>query len=241
MSKKYFWLKLHRDFFKRHDIRIIEDMDNGTEYILFYMKLLVESIDHEGRLRFNNEIPYNDKMLASVTGTNVDIVRTAVKLFSEMGMMELLDDGTLFMSHIDKMIGAETEWAKKKRDYRTIEKDNVRALSDKSKILEKEKEKEKEKSDKSPMPVHHGYGENKRILLTTLEYDKLTERWGKAYTTDLISKMDGYCVAEGKKYKSFYQALINWSKKEFNKPPTHSETTKPKYMFSSLTGAKNDK
>jgi len=94
---------------------------------------------------------------------------------------------------------------------------------------------------KDNTPQRSAYGENKRILLTTLEYDKLTERWGKVYTTDLISKMDGYCVAEGKKYKSFYQALINWSKKEFNKPPTHSETTKPKYMFSSLTGAKNDK
>ena len=27
MSKKYYWLKLQRDFFKRHDIRIIEGKD----------------------------------------------------------------------------------------------------------------------------------------------------------------------------------------------------------------------
>ena len=45
-TKKYYWLKLKRDFFKRHDIRIIEEMPNGKDYILFYNKLLLESIDH---------------------------------------------------------------------------------------------------------------------------------------------------------------------------------------------------
>ena len=49
---KYYWLKLKRDFFKRHDIRIVEGMPNGKEYILFYLKLLCESVDHEGSLRF---------------------------------------------------------------------------------------------------------------------------------------------------------------------------------------------
>ena len=37
-DKKYYWLKLKRDFFKRHDIRIIEEMPNGKEYLLFYNK-----------------------------------------------------------------------------------------------------------------------------------------------------------------------------------------------------------
>ena len=64
-NKKYYWLKLDRNFFKRHDIRIVETMPNGKEYVLFYMKLLVESIDHEGQLRFNEMIPYNNEMLAT--------------------------------------------------------------------------------------------------------------------------------------------------------------------------------
>jgi hypothetical protein len=32
-NKKYYWLKLQRDFFKRHDIQIIESMDNGKDYV----------------------------------------------------------------------------------------------------------------------------------------------------------------------------------------------------------------
>jgi predicted phage replisome organizer len=117
-THKYFWLKLKRDFFKRHDITIIEAMPNGKDYILFYMKLLAESVDHEGSLRFSETIPYNEDMLATITRTNVDIVRTAVKIFSELGMMERLDDGTLFMAQVQSMIGSETSDAIRKREYR---------------------------------------------------------------------------------------------------------------------------
>ena len=118
MSNKYYWLKLKRDFFKRHDIRIIESMPNGKDYILFYLKLLCESIDHQGNLRFSEQIPYNEDMLATITNTNVDIVRSAVKIFTQLGMMDILDDGTFYMSEVERMIGSESEWAEKKRIYR---------------------------------------------------------------------------------------------------------------------------
>ena len=127
-SKKYFWLRLKKDFFKRHDIQIIEAMPNGKDYILFYLKLLCESVDHEGNLRFSEQIPYNDKMLATITNTNVDIVRSAIKIFCELEMMDILDDGTFFMSEVQKMIGYETKWAEKKRKQRQ-KGDNVPLLS----------------------------------------------------------------------------------------------------------------
>lgn len=127
-EKKYYWLKLQKDFFKRHDIRIVEGMDNGKDYVLFYLKLLLESIDHEGSLRFSETIPYNDKMLATITNTNIDIVRSAMEVFTQLGMIEILDDATIFMTETNKMLGCETEWAKKKREYR-LKKDNERTLS----------------------------------------------------------------------------------------------------------------
>lgn len=114
-KKKYYWLKLKRDFFKRHDIQIIESMPNGKDYLLFYLKLLCESVDHDGNLRFSDEIPYNEEMLATITNTNVDIVRSAVKIFINLQMMEILDDGTYFMNEVNKMLGSETYWAERKR------------------------------------------------------------------------------------------------------------------------------
>ena len=120
-SGKFYWLKLKRDFFKRHDIRIIEEMPNGKDYILFYLKLLLESIDHEGSLRFSDTIPYNEQMLSVVTNTNVDIVRAAMKLFIELNMVSVLDDQTIYMNEVDKLIGGETKWAEKKRLQRAKE------------------------------------------------------------------------------------------------------------------------
>jgi predicted phage replisome organizer len=125
---KYYWLKLSRDFFKRHDMRIIEGMPNGKDYILFYLKLLLESIDHEGSLRFSDTIPYNEQMLSIVTNTNVDIVRSAMKIFIELNMMSVYDDQTIYMNEVEKLIGSETKWAEKKRLQRAKE-DNVLAMS----------------------------------------------------------------------------------------------------------------
>ena len=117
-TKKFYWLKLKRDFFKRHDIRIIEEMPNGKDYVLFYLKLLLESIDHEGSLRFSDTIPYNEQMLSVITNTNIDIVRSAMKLFIELRLIEIFDDQTIFMGEIEKMIGSESESAKRVREHR---------------------------------------------------------------------------------------------------------------------------
>lgn len=121
-EKRYYWLKLKRDFFKRHDIRIIEAMPNGKDYILFYLKLLCESVDHDGNLRFSDQIPYNEDMLATITNTNIDVVRSAIKIFTQLNMMELMDDGTFYMNEVEKMIGSESYWAEKKRVQREKER-----------------------------------------------------------------------------------------------------------------------
>lgn len=149
-ERKYYWLKLKRDFFKRHDVRIIEEMPNGKDYILFYLKLLLESVDHEGSLRFSDAIPYNEQMLSVVTNTNIDIVRAAMKLFVELNMIDIFDDKTIYMSEVEKLIGSETTAAERKRISRARQKsleysDNVTYLSQsvtQSKSIEKEKEKE---------------------------------------------------------------------------------------------------
>jgi uncharacterized phage protein (TIGR02220 family)/predicted phage replisome organizer len=117
-THKYYWLKLKRDFFKRHDVKIIESQENGKDYLLFYLKLLVEAIDHEGSLRFSDTIPYDEKMLATITDTNIDVVRSACAAFSALGMMERLEDGTIFMAHVEKMIGSETSDAIRMREVR---------------------------------------------------------------------------------------------------------------------------
>lgn len=155
-DKKYYWLKLKRDFFKRHDIRIIEEMPNGKEYILFYLKLLLESIDHEGALRFSETVPYNEQMLSVITNTNIDIVRSAMKMFIELKMMDILDDQTVFMTEVEKLIGSESWSAERVRRHRekqsllqcntTVTSCNEEIEKDKEKDIDKEKENKKKGS-----------------------------------------------------------------------------------------------
>ena len=74
-QKKYYWLKLPKDFFRRHDIRILESMKGGKQLVLIYIKLMTESIPHDGRLRFSEEIPYTSEMLATVLGDEENCCR----------------------------------------------------------------------------------------------------------------------------------------------------------------------
>ena len=121
LKKRYYWLKLPKGFFKRHDMRIIEGMPNGTEYCLFYMKLLCESIDHEGNLRFSDEIPYTPEMLAVITDTNVDVARNAMDLLQKLRLLEVDEDSTIFMTELPEMIGSETGMARYMRERRALE------------------------------------------------------------------------------------------------------------------------
>jgi len=132
MKGKYYWLKLKKDFFKRHDIQIIEAMPNGKDYILFYLKLLVESVDHEGALRFSDTIPYNAEMLSVVTNTNVDIVKSALKVFTELNMIDVLDDSTIYMNEVSKMIGsaADNDNAIRQQRFRDNQKASKMAIPD---------------------------------------------------------------------------------------------------------------
>ena len=143
-GKKFYWLKLKRDFFKRHDIRIIEEMPNGKDYVLFYLKLLLESIDHEGSLRFSDTIPYNEQMLSVVTNTNVDIVRSAMKLFIELQLIEIFDDQTIFMGEVEKLIGSESESAERMRRLRQNQRASLCDGDVRNSDTEIEKEEEKE-------------------------------------------------------------------------------------------------
>ena len=230
-SKKYYWLKLKRDFFKRHDIRIIEEMPNGKDYILFYLKLLLESIDHEGTLRFSDAIPYNEQMLSVVTNTNIDIVRSAMKIFTELNMMDVLDDGTFFMSEVKKMIGSETEWARKKRLYREQQallddgtsEGQKRTMSDKSKSIEKEKELEKELELDVAVATGGNIGnfELQRgslgkgvVLLTPEQDDALLDILGFDGYNHYIPKLANFIIENNATVGNHFATILKWAEQD---------------------------
>lgn len=230
-GKKFYWLKLKRDFFKRHDIRIIEEMPNGKDYVLFYLKLLLESIDHEGSLRFSDTIPYNEQMLSVITNTNVDIVRSAMKLFIELQLIEIFDDKTIYMGEVEKMIGSESESAVRMRRLRqrqqaslcdgNVQKSDIEIEKEIKKDIDIDLEIERENDSSSVQSTHTDSNDFSTDLST--DEDKIRKHLGgelgkgvvllsEAQMDDLLEKLsleefDYYvgvvadCILKGKQYK----------------------------------------
>lgn len=225
-NKKFYWLKLKRDFFKRHDIRIIETMPNGKDYILFYLKMLLESIDHEGELRFSETIPYNEQMLSVITDTNIDIVKSAMKVFIELKMIEVFDDNTIFMQEVSKLIGSETKGAERVRNYRNKQKAlqcNTNVTKCNTEIdIELKKELQIESKKENNKPVRHKYGEYKNVLLSDEDLEKLKTEFPTDWEAR-IENLSSYIASTGKKYKNHLATIRNWARKE-----TPKETARPK-------------
>ena len=128
MDKNKYWLKFYKDFLKSPQMKVIRKMPNGTDYLILYISLMLESVETVGHLRLNETIPYNDDMIASITDTNIDVVRTGMKLFEELGMIQILPDKTIFLPEVPGLTGKESESAERVRKYRLKQKEKLKML-----------------------------------------------------------------------------------------------------------------
>lgn len=227
-AKKYFWLRLTRDFFKRHDVRIIESY--GKEYVLFYLKLLCESIDHEGNLRFSEDIPYTEEMLASITNTERSVAEKAIKALTDLKLMEVKEDGTFFLPKVTEMIGSETDWAKKKREYR----DNSRTSEGQTEDIERTNEGQKKTlSDKSKRKSNSKSNSNsnsnrdKKFVPPTLEQimEYCSERNNNVDPQKFLNhyQSNGWMVGRNH-MKDWKAAVRTWENNSFDKPTSPKKT-----------------
>ena len=215
-EKKRYWLKLEKDFLDSKYIKIIKGVPNGTDYILFYLALMLASVDTVGHLRFTELVPYNEQMLASLTGTNIDIVRSAMKMFQDLGMIRILEDGTIFMPEVPRLTGKESESAERVRLFREREKQKaLQCNNDVTKCNDnKEKEKEKQRT------------ENREQQEEQLPYDEiisyLNEKCSSRYrATDSTKKLIRARLEEGFTKEDFFTVIDNkvktWKGTEWEK------------------------
>ena len=145
-EKKRYWLKLDKDFLKSPQIKVIQKMPNGKDYIILYLSLMLESVETIGHLKLNGLIPYNAEIISAITETNIDIVRSALEVFKSLGMIQYLDDGTIFMVAVPKMTGKESESAERVRRYREkLQQKEMLALQCNTEVTKCNDNKEKEK------------------------------------------------------------------------------------------------
>ena len=73
-------------------------MQDGILYSNILMKMYLKSLKNNGMLILNDAIPYNTQMIATVTRHQVGTVEKALKVFEQLGLIDILDGGAIYMS-----------------------------------------------------------------------------------------------------------------------------------------------
>lgn len=230
-NTKFYWLQLKEDFFDEDAIDWLEDQPNGERYSLFYLKLCLKSLRTNGvliRKVGNMLVPYDHKKLGELTKTDPDTVLVAMKLLTEIGLVQVLESGEIYIAQVENMIGSQSKSAFKKQQQRLAKKHNLLIGSGQEGDNcppeieeEKEKEREQENNDKKDKPQggpssssqvdFFEYFENpyindlmKRNFLTTddnlelYKYKELFDQLNDQYDFVLICKVVNYVVARMK-------------------------------------------
>ena len=117
-NKKYYYLKLKENFFDSEEMIILESMPDGYLYSNILLKLYLRSLKNEGRLMYKNYLPYTPSILAPLVRHPIGVVEKAIQVFQKLGLIEVLDNGAIYMMDIQNFIGESSTEADRKRDYR---------------------------------------------------------------------------------------------------------------------------
>ena len=144
-NKRYYWLKLYENFFNNDSILYLEELENGNDCIIFFLKLCLNTLNDEGfllRKLGNNIAPHNERSLARLTRTDIGTVKEVLPILIEAGLLEILEGDIIFIPMVKGMVGSETDSARRMRKHR---EEKGASHCDTDIELEKEKEKDKDK------------------------------------------------------------------------------------------------
>ena len=115
-NRKYYYLKLKENYFDEDAIVLLESMQDGVFYSNILLKLYLKSLKNGGKLQLDENIPYTAQMIATITRQQVGTVERALQIFMKLGLVEPLQNGALYMSNIELLIGqSSTEGERKRR------------------------------------------------------------------------------------------------------------------------------
>ena len=223
-NRKYYYLKLKENYFDDDSIVLLESMQDGVLYSNILLKLYLKSLKHGGRLQLDEDIPYTAQMIATITRQQIGTVERALQIFLKLGLVEVLDSGTFYMSNIELLIGQSSTEAERKRAARLQNKalsaprTNGGHLSDirppEIEIeLEKEIEIEKEREGETGHPAPAAYGRYNNVILTDTELSglktELPDKW-EYY----IDRLSCHIASTGKQYHSHVATIYKWAQED---------------------------
>lgn len=156
-GKRYFWLRLHDDFFSSVRIKKLRRMAGGDTYVVIYLKMQLKALKTEGVLTWKG---YEDDFvneLAIDLDEEPDNVRVTLAYLLSCGLAETDGAANFFLPYVIENTGSETASTQRVREFRARQKalqcnadeTQVKRICNAEKEIEKEIEidTEKEKED----------------------------------------------------------------------------------------------
>lgn len=216
------WIKLCVDVFENRKIRQLESLPEADSIILLWFRLLclAGSINDEGLIYLTENIPYTAQMLADYFHKSITTVQMALKVFSELQMIELEGDYIRISNwekyqNIEQLAHIKAENARRNREYRARKKamleapDKVISREISRDAIEQEQDKNKNKKKNNIVCLSKNQNFSIRDLITDTEYDALDAE--VADIEALLYYVDGY-IKEPPQHP--YQYLLAVAKRQ---------------------------
>ena len=115
-SKKYYWLKLKKDFFSQKMIKILSTFPKGDRMILTFLKIELHSLENDGYIYYENMLPTFEQELAIAIDEETETVKETLETLIRFGAIEKKDENKYYITALEDCIGSETASAKRVRE-----------------------------------------------------------------------------------------------------------------------------
>ena len=85
--KRYFWLKLRKDFFNQKEIKLLRKIAGGDTYTIIYLKILLLSLENDGKVYFDGVTNTFAEEIALEIDEDAENVGVCMKFLEQKGLL----------------------------------------------------------------------------------------------------------------------------------------------------------
>lgn len=122
-SKRYYWFRLHKDFFQKKEIKRLRRVAGGDTYAVIYLKMLLRSIADGGKLYFDGYEETFVSELALDIDEDEQNVQITVNYLLKNGLLLECEADEYYLPEANNNTGSETAAASRMRKLRNKSKE----------------------------------------------------------------------------------------------------------------------
>lgn len=121
-SKRYYWLKLYKDFFQSKRIKKLRRLAGGDTYTIIYLKMQLLALTTGGELIFTGLENSFAEELALDIDESADNVAVTLEYLKSCELLITQDNIHFYLPYVEENTGSETASAQRVRDFRQLKK-----------------------------------------------------------------------------------------------------------------------